>query len=71
MTPWAASMTRRTLRVEQAILAKLGAVQTVSFAGIGPNEDDLYRVKFDNGSLEWRIDLAQDGKIRRIAVGPE
>jgi hypothetical protein len=71
MTPWAASVAQRTLRVQQAILAKLGAVQTVSFAGIGPNEDDLYRVKFDNGSVEWRIDLAQDGKIRRIALGPQ
>jgi hypothetical protein len=71
MTPWAADVARRTLRIQRAILAKLGAVQAVSFAGIGPAEDDIYQVKFDNGSAEWRIDLAQDGKIRRIVLGPQ
>jgi hypothetical protein len=71
MTPWAADTARRTLRIQRAILAKLGAVQAVSFAGIGPAEDDIYQVTFDNGSAEWRIDLAQDGKIRRIALGPQ
>jgi hypothetical protein len=71
MTPSAADLARRTLRIQRTILAKLGAVQAVSFAGIGPAEDDIYQVKFDNGSAEWRIDLAQDGKIRRIALGPQ
>jgi len=71
MTPWAADVARRQLRLHQAILAKLGSVQAVSFAGIGPGEDDIYQVKFDNGSAEWRIDLANDGKIRHIALGPE
>ena len=71
MTPSAADVARRTSRIQRAILAKLGAVQAVSFAGIGPAEDDIYQVKFDNGSAEWLIDLAQDGKIRRIALGPQ
>jgi beta-lactamase regulating signal transducer with metallopeptidase domain len=71
MTPWAADAARRTLRFQQAILATLGAVQTVTFAGIDPVEDDIYRVKFDNGIVEWRVDLSPDGKIRRIALGPQ
>jgi hypothetical protein len=71
MTPWAMSVARRTLRVQQAILAKLGAVQAISFAGVGPAEDDIYRVTFDHGSVECRVDLAPDGKIRRIAAGPQ
>jgi len=56
MTPTAADVARRTLRIQRSILAKLGAVQAVSFAGIGPTEDDIYQVKFDNGSAEsiWR-----------------
>jgi hypothetical protein len=62
MTPTAADVARRTLRIQRSILAKLGAVQAVSFAGIGPTEDDIYQVKFDNGSAEWGIDLAQDGR---------
>jgi Domain of unknown function (DUF3471) len=71
MTPSAADMARRTLQIQRSILAKLGAVQAVSFAGIGPAEDDIYQVKFDNGSAEWLIDVTQDGKIRRIALGPQ
>jgi hypothetical protein len=71
MTPWAADAARGTLRAQQAILAKLGTVQAVTFAGIGPTEDDIYQVRFDNGAAEWRIDLAPDGKIRRIALGPQ
>jgi hypothetical protein len=71
MTLWAADMARRSLRGQQAILAKLGDLQEVRFAGITPAEDDIYQVKFDNGSIEWRIDLTQDGKIRRIALGPQ
>jgi hypothetical protein len=71
MTPWAADVARRSLRDQQALLAKLGGVQSVTFTGIGPAEDDIYQVKFDNGSIEWRIDLTQDGKVRRIALGPQ
>jgi hypothetical protein len=48
-----------------------GDLQEIRFAGITPAEDDIYQVKFDNGSIEWRIDLTQDGKIRRIALGPQ
>jgi len=70
MTPWAADVARRSLRGQQALLAKLGTVQAVAFAGISSAEDDIYQVKFDNGSVEWRIDLTPDGKVRRVELGP-
>jgi hypothetical protein len=64
-------MTRRQLVLDQALLTKLGAVQIVSFAGVGPAQRRHLPDTFDKGSAEWRIDLTKDGKIRRIALGPE
>jgi BlaR1 peptidase M56/Domain of unknown function (DUF3471) len=71
MTSLAADVARQSLRRRQALLAKLGAVQAITFAGISSGEEDIYQIKFDNGSMEWRIDLTPDGKIRRIELGPQ
>jgi hypothetical protein len=67
----AQDVTRRQLGRIRAILHALGAMQSTTFAGVGPADDDIYHVRFDNGTAEWRIDMAADGKIRRIALGPE
>jgi hypothetical protein len=64
MVPEVAKMTWAQLILDQAILATLGTVQTVTFARVGDAEDYVYKVKFDNGSAEWRIVLTRDGKIR-------
>jgi len=53
------------------MLNALGAMQSVTFAGVDPAADDVYHVMFDNGTAEWRIDVTADGKICRIALGPE
>jgi hypothetical protein len=67
----AQDVTRRQLGRIRAILNALGAMQSTTFAGVSPADDDIYHVRFDNGTTEWRIDMAEDGKIRRIALGPE
>jgi beta-lactamase regulating signal transducer with metallopeptidase domain len=71
MTPEAAAMTRRQVGLDQAILTKLGAVRAVSFRGVTPFDSDIYVVHFAGGSAEWRIALANDGRIGRIALGPQ
>lgn len=67
----AQDVTRGLLGRIRAILIALGATQSVTFVGVGPADDDIYHVKFDNGTSEWRIDVTADGMIRRIALGPE
>jgi beta-lactamase regulating signal transducer with metallopeptidase domain len=71
MTPEAAAATRQQAQLDQAILAKLGAVRAVSFRGVTPFDSDIYVVHFAGGSAEWRIALANDGRIGGIALGPQ
>jgi hypothetical protein len=71
MTPEVAAITRQQVTLNQAILARLGAVRAVSFRGVTPFDSDVYVVYFARGSAEWRISLANDGRIGRIALGPQ
>jgi hypothetical protein len=71
MTPDVATETRQQLVLDQAILARLGALRAMSFRGVSPMGSDVYLVHFANGSAEWRIGLVRDGKIGRIALGPQ
>jgi hypothetical protein len=49
---------------------RMGALQSVKFTGVGPDGADIYRVKFENGSLEYGIWLSSDGKIESANVRP-
>jgi hypothetical protein len=33
--------------------------------------NDIYIAHFANGSVEWRIGLAKEGRIGRLALGPQ
>jgi hypothetical protein len=41
-------------------------VESVTFKGVGPGGADIYEVKFEHGSSEWRIMLDPDGKVAGI-----
>jgi hypothetical protein len=71
MTPEVAAQTRRDLLLNQAILAKLGALRAVSFRGATQFGNDIYMTHFANGAAEWRIGLVKQGRIGRIALGPQ
>jgi hypothetical protein len=71
MTSEVAGETRRQLLLNQAVLAKLGALRAMSFRGVSPLGSDIYTVHFANGSAEWRISLVKEGRIGRIALGPQ
>jgi beta-lactamase regulating signal transducer with metallopeptidase domain len=70
MTPQVAAYTRQQLLLNQAILARLGALRAMSFRTATTNGADVYFVHFANGSAEWRIRLVKQGRIGRIALGP-
>jgi D-alanyl-D-alanine-carboxypeptidase/D-alanyl-D-alanine-endopeptidase len=65
-----AEMTRQQLPQLKAALTQLGALQSVAFTGVGPAGADIYEVKFEHGTAEWRIMLGPDGKIQLINFRP-
>jgi CubicO group peptidase (beta-lactamase class C family) len=67
-----AAATRQQLPQLQGMIKQAGAVKSVSFKGVGPGGADIYEVKFDNGSFEYRISMASDvaGKIDGAGVRP-
>jgi hypothetical protein len=58
-----ARLTRRQIAEHQARITKLGALQSLTFKGVGAAGPNIYQATFDNGSLEWRIWLNLDGGV--------
>ena len=70
MSPGLANVTRQQLPQLQQSIAGLGALETVTFKAVGPAGPDIYQVKFEKGTLEYRIWMAPDGKVDSAAVRP-
>lgn len=70
MTPLLAQATRQQLPSLQSGLAELGAVQSVTFLGVGAQGEDVYSVKHENGASHWRIGLDSNGTISTAWVTP-
>jgi CubicO group peptidase (beta-lactamase class C family) len=70
MSAGLANVTRQQLPQLTATITKLGAVQSVTFKGVGGAGADIYEVKFENGSTEWRIMLDSDGKVASVGFRP-
>jgi hypothetical protein len=54
----------------QTDLARMGALQGVSFKGVEQGGWDVYEVRFEHGNMEWRFALAPDGKVGGIFLRP-
>jgi CubicO group peptidase (beta-lactamase class C family) len=65
-----ANLTRQQLPQLKGTVTQMGAVQTVTFKGVGPAGADIYEVKFANGSMEWRIGMDSDGKVAQVGLRP-
>ena len=63
MSPALARETRRQLEEEQTTIAKLGALQSLTFKAVGPAGPNIYLANFEKGSLEWRLWLNLDGSV--------
>jgi hypothetical protein len=70
MSPQLAAVTRQQLPQLKTTIAELGALQSVTFTGVGPGGADIYHVKFEHGTTEWRIMLGADGKAVSIGFRP-
>ena len=71
MTPQIAAYTREELALHRAILARLGTLRALSFRGVTWNGNDIYTAHFADGSADWRIGLVKEGRIGRMALGPQ
>ena len=71
MSPGLAEATRQQLTQLQSSIIQLGALQSLTFKGVGPGGADIYSAKFENGSLEYRIWLGPDGKVESANVRPQ
>ena len=49
----------------QSEVAGFGAVEKITFQGVGPGGADIYSVKSAKGAWEFRIWLTADGKVER------
>jgi len=65
-----ASTVRQQLPQIQAQIVQLGAVQSMSFKGVGPAGADIYHVQFANGVIEFRIGVGADGKVEPLGMRP-
>jgi hypothetical protein len=70
MSPQLAGIRREQLPQLQTMIAKFGSLQSVTFKGVGPGGADIYEVKFEHATTEWRIMLNPDGKIQVISFRP-
>jgi CubicO group peptidase (beta-lactamase class C family) len=61
-----ANVTRQQLPQLQATVTQLGAVESVTFKGVGPGGADIYDVKFEHGLTEWRIMMESDRKVASV-----
>ncbi len=62
---------RRQASQLQAMLKAFGPVESIFFRGVGPGGYDIYGVKFANGSAEFRLMLAADGKADDVLFRPD
>jgi hypothetical protein len=46
-------------------------VESVTFKGVGPSGADIYEVKFEHGSMEWRIMMQSDEKAASVGFRAE
>lgn len=68
MTDALAALMREEAAVIAAELDTAGVLQGIRFRGIGRDGCDVYDVSFANGSTEWRIALAVDGKMTALSL---
>ena len=54
----------------EALVDGLGTLQSITFKGVGPGGSDIYEVKFEHGSLDWRILLDGEGKVAGELLRP-
>jgi hypothetical protein len=70
MTDGFAAAARKSWPPLKAVMAQFGALQSVTFKGVGPGGADIYELQFEKAKTEWRIMLDEDGKTALLNFRP-
>jgi bla regulator protein BlaR1 len=70
MSPQLAEAVRTQLPQSTELFARLGKMQSMQFQGVGAQGYDAYLVKYENGSLVYRIALDPNGIIVGLLLQP-
>jgi CubicO group peptidase (beta-lactamase class C family) len=70
MSPGLANATRQQLTGIQSMLGGFGSLQSITFKGVGPGGADIYQVKFEKGSIDYRIWLSPNGRVESANFRP-
>jgi len=63
MSPQLAKAAREQLPRTSEVFRQLGALKSIEFKGVGTMGWDNYEVKFENGVMQYRISLDDDGTV--------
>jgi serine-type D-Ala-D-Ala carboxypeptidase/endopeptidase len=66
MSPGLADAVRPQLAKSRELIVQMGTVESVTFKAVGPAGPDIYEVKCEHGTTEWRIWMGEDGKIASL-----
>jgi hypothetical protein len=70
MSPGLADVTRQQLPGLQKMMKEFGAIESVTFKGAAGNRTDIFEVKFEHGTTEWRITMETAEKIAGLRFRP-
>jgi hypothetical protein len=70
LTPEFAEVARPEAEHIEGLIGALGALQSITFKSVGTGGFDIYEVKFEHGSLDWRILFNADGKVAGQLLHP-
>jgi CubicO group peptidase (beta-lactamase class C family) len=65
-----AAAARKSWPPLKAVMAQFGALQSVTFKGVGQGGADIYEVQFEHAKTECRIALDPDGKTAGLTLRP-
>ena len=68
MEPALATTVRKQTPKMTPAVQSLGAIKSIEFQRVGDGGWDVYRVRYENGALLWRIGLAANGKINYALI---
>jgi beta-lactamase regulating signal transducer with metallopeptidase domain len=67
-TPQFSLIARQNEQHTEETIANLGALRSMTFKGVDAGGGEIYNLNFVNGTLEWRIALALDGKVGNMEL---
>jgi serine-type D-Ala-D-Ala carboxypeptidase/endopeptidase len=68
MSPGLARITRQQLTGLKKMMEELGAVESVTYKRPGGSGADVFEIKFEHGTTEWRIGMESEEKIASVGV---